>query len=200
MLVEKEFDVCVSSPQAARKHVEEKLEKMGIKNANFDSIIFTDLGGYNGYKVKISYNQTVKIVVKTDVEKMRIIRQNTALLKNALVEIDKKREELAKKLKSVQDNCRHDLLVQLKPYDNETTDNPYYCLICNRLFPDQFILYEKCPTRQFIHFENLSGLTYEEKSQLAFDIFKKLKQENPDYDNEQIVSMINEEAKQKVKK
>lgn len=175
------LDILASSEEEARKTVTEYYKKMGIKNIQFDSVTPTNLGEANGYKVQISYPKEVISYIK-------MTRNSVISLENRLAELEKRKAVLSKTIEDIQNRCDHKFIVQLKPYDPSSIDNPSRCLVCNQRFTDQFIHYDrknKGITVHTIHFENLLYIPQEK-------MFQQLRIEHPELSDDEIVQIIKE--------
>lgn len=182
-----------TTEEVAKKKIEYVFRKVGIQHIDFGNVNYsmTDKGVKQQIEVFYEDSQETQL----DINQICSIRNQALSLQNTLKNLEEQKQKTLHQLQSIQDHgdCNHQFLVQMKPYDAKSIDNPHYCLICNKLFPDQFVTYDK--SKKIIHFENVLDIPQKEKVELAFQIFKYFKEKYPLFSDAKIIELINEEIK-----
>jgi hypothetical protein len=199
------INVIALNESQAKKNAKSVLKNEGYKDIEIielkeENIPYSDERGAKIYSVEYEglYHQeeqiNIELLKRERNEILKLYKQSKKILEQqSLVE---------KKLKKITKNCDHRVVVEVI---NEMTDNDIFvikeanCLLCNKRFSSLNDTDEYNSLENVIHFGDIDASS-SEKTDLAFNKFCQIKEENPDLSDSEVVELINNQPKKKLLK
>lgn len=198
MIMQYEFYRTGITEEEARREAIEYLTNEGKENINVVSMIPITLGDLEGLNITVLYDDEI---IKTDeIKRLKARMEN---IKEELIELNKQRNKLDDKLSKIKDNCSHDIIV--RTYNNngtkESITSEGYCLICNQHFidSDYYTMDFSKEFKYIIDFDCTEEIDDETKVSEAISIFYEEKEQNPNEEDNLVISHVNDKIKIKYK-
>ena len=199
-----EISIIAKSEEQAKMNAKAILKNEGCRNIEILGVSESPFcfEGLNGNVYSVQYKGLYHEQEQINIELLRKERNDILKLQKQLKKLSEQKMVLNKKIEKITRKCDHRVVVETR---NELSDNDNYvieevrCLLCNKQFSS---LYEVNFDEKFenrIHLESVDA-TSSEKTELAFNMFCDIKEQNPELSDSEIVELINNKPKQKVKK
>ena len=199
-----EISIIAKNEEQAKRNAKAILKNEGYRNIEILEVSQVPFGfeGLNGNIFCVEYKGLCHDQQQINIELLKKERNDILKLQKQMKSLTEQKMVLTKKMEKFTKKCDHRIVVETR---NELSDNDNYvieevrCLLCNKQFSSLYDVNfdEKFESR--IHLENIDA-TSAEKTELAFDMFCEIKEQNPELNDSEVVEMINNKPKQKIKK